>query len=221
MSANGQHRDASSGDQVLRWQGRVLAAEDLRHSLNGHREVLLAAGTIVTPLAAEQLRAHGIQITRHAAAAAVQPETGVAWGFAQDRPHAAVQSAVQALGRDGLVLRELKPEGQKSACAWARAVAECVARGECRGGVLFCQDTGLVCCVANKVPGLRAVAVFTVAQAARAVLTLATNLAAVEMPGRTLFEVRQILRTLCTSGAAVCPDGVGCTLRELEGHAHR
>jgi len=221
MSANDQHRDDASNGQVLRWPGRILAAEDLRHALNGQREVLLAAGTIITPLAAEQLRAYRIRITRQAGSPAVQPPTAAAWGYAADRPHPAVQSAVQALQRDGWVLRELKPQSPNTPCTWARAVAECVARGECRGGALFCQDPGLVCCVANKVAGVRAVAVFTVAQAARAGLTLAANLAAVEMPGRTFFEVRQILRTLCTNRDAACPEAVACTLRELDGHAHR
>ena len=105
-------------------------------------------------------------------------------------------------------------------CDWARTLAECVGRGDCRGGVVFCEDPGLVCCVANKVAGLRAVAVSTIGQAARATLTLNANLLAVEMPGRTYFEVRQILRTLCVSARA-CPDAIACTLRELDGHAHR
>ena len=65
------------------------------------------------------------------------------------------------------------------------------------------------------------VAVATVGQAARATLTLAANLLAVEMPGRTFFEVRQILRTLYAPAPPACPDGVACTLRELDGHAHR
>jgi hypothetical protein len=39
------------------------------------------------------------------------------------------------------------------------------------------------------------------------------------MPGRTFFEIRQILRTLI--GTRLCPEGVACTLRELDGHAHR
>jgi len=34
------------------------------------------------------------------------------------------------------------------------------------------------------------------------------------MPGRTFFEIRQILRMLY-GGAAACPDGVADTLREL------
>ena len=78
-----------------------------------------------------------------------------------------------------------------------------------------------MCCVANKVPGLRAVAVTTVSQAARATLTLGANLVAVEMPSRTFFEMRQILGALCRITEPVCPPGVACTLQELDGHAHR
>jgi ribose 5-phosphate isomerase RpiB len=100
-------------------------------------------------------------------------------------------------------------------------LAECVARGDCQGGIVFCQDPGLVCCVSNKVAGLRAVVVSSAASAARAALSLAANFVAVEMPGRTFFELRQILRTLCTTDARACPAGVACTLQELDGHAHR
>jgi ribose 5-phosphate isomerase RpiB len=142
------------------------------------------------------------------------------WGFGQDRSHAMVQAAVRVLAREGVPLRELSCAPGDASCHWAKAVAECLANGECQGGVLFCADPGLVACVANKVAGVRAVPVTTVGQSARATLTLAANLLVVEMPGRTFFEVRQILRTLITSGAR-CPDGVACTLRELDGHAHR
>jgi ribose 5-phosphate isomerase RpiB len=142
------------------------------------------------------------------------------WVIGQDRTYPMVSSAVQALAREGLAFREFPPEANQLPCRWAKAVAECLARGECAGGVLFCDDPGLVCCVANKVAGLRAVPVATIAQAAQATLSLAANLLVVEMPGRTFFEVRQILRLLARNGRA-CPDSVACTLRELDGHAHR
>jgi hypothetical protein len=218
MSGNDRTPDASANGRVLHWPGRVLAVEDLRRSLNGHRELVLSPGAVVTPLAAEQLRDGGVSVTRQKPAG--RPVAGPAWGYAQDRPHPLVRSAVQSLARDGLQVRELAAGGDGLACRWARAVAECVARGECQGGVLFCADPGLVCCVANKLPGLRAVAVTTVGQAARSTLTLGANLVAVEMPGRTFFEVRQILRTLYGATLA-CPDGVAGTLGELDGHAHR
>jgi hypothetical protein len=219
MGANGQHVDSSADGAVLRWPGRVLAAEDVRRHLSGQQELVLSPRAIITPLAAEELRSNGIRITRQAPEK--QAASAPAWGYAQERPHPAVQRAVQALTRDGLHLKELPAAKDSAPCGWARVVAECVARGECTGGVVFCQDPGLFCCVANKLAGLRAVAVVTVAQAARAKQTLGSNLVAVEMPGRTFVELRQILRTLCIAGSPECPPGVACTLRELDGHAHR
>jgi hypothetical protein len=218
MDGNGQPPKDPDSD-VLRWAGRVLTADDLRRSLNGHREIMLPARSVITPLAEEQLRTNGILVRRQEVEARPQPK--VRWGYAQDRPHPAIPTVVQALGREGLVFKALAGSGDTSPCRWARALAESVGRGDCAGGVVFCRDPGLVCCVGNKVSGLRAVAVATVAQAARATLTLGANLLAVEMPGRTFFELRQILRILAAAPGPVCPAGVACTLSELDGHAHR
>jgi hypothetical protein len=209
----------SDNGQVLHWSGRVLSAEDLRRSLNGHRELVLPPRAIITPLAAEQLRAQGIQVTRQPQPE--KPDTTARWGYIQERPHPLVGSAVQALAREGVTLKELRSLAEPSPSRWAWEVAKCVAEGECQGGVVFCTEAGLLCCVANKVSGLRSVAVATAAQAARAALTLGANLVAVEMPGRTFFEVRQILRAVWAAGNPACPPGVACTLRELDGHAHR
>jgi hypothetical protein len=219
MGVNGQVREGSAAGGVLRWAGRVVASEDLRRSLNGHQELLVSPRTIITPLATEELRSRGVRVTRQPAEAPAP--AGKTWGVAQDRPYAPVASAVQGLRREGLSLQDMPACADGAPCSWGKALADCVRRGECHGGVVFCQDPGLVCCVANKVPGLRAVGVVTVSQAAQALLTLGPNLVAVEMPGRTFFEIRQILRSLCLAGAAACPDGVACTLRELDGHAHR
>jgi hypothetical protein len=138
---------------------------------------------------------------------------------AEERPYPMVRAVLASAAREGLPLREFPGAGGGLLCRWAKAVAECVARGECVGGVVFCDDPALVCCVANKLPGLRAAAAATVAQAARATLTLGANLLAVEAPGRTYFELRQMVRLLCASSA--CPEGPAATLRELDGHAHR
>jgi ribose 5-phosphate isomerase RpiB len=222
MNGNGQVRQVAAGGEALRWTGRVLSAEDLRYSLNGHRELILPARTIITPLAAEQIRTQGLRVQRLPVEKQTTP--AAAWGYAQERPDSVVRNAVRALEREGVSLPELTVPDRSSPCRWARTVAESVASGgvdPCRGGVIFCDDAGLLCCVANKVAGLRAVVANTVPQAARATLALGANLVAVEMPGRTFFEVRQILRTLCASALPACPAGVACILEELDGHAHR
>jgi hypothetical protein len=218
MSTNGRLPEPATDGAVLHWPGRLFAAEDVRRSLNGHRELVLTPRAIVTPLAAEELRGRGVRVRREETE---PPRTQAArWGYAQDRPHAVVRTAIDALGREGAAFRELTGDCRGEECRWAKVAAECIGTGSCQGGVVFCSDPGLVCCVANKLPGLRAVAVASVAQAARATLTLGANLLAVEMPGRTFFEVRQILRTVCQA-SGTCPPGVACSLQELDGHAHR
>jgi hypothetical protein len=214
MSSNGQHAT------TLHWAGKLLSAEDVRTQVNGHREIIVSRVTIVTPLAADDLRARGVRILRGDVPKAESRKPIAGWGFAQDRPNATVQSAMQVMAREGMLFKELTSNDEPCSGPWAKALAECVARGECHGGVVFCHDPGLVCCVGNKLQGLRAASVNSVAQTAKAVLTLGVNLVAVEMPGRTFFELRQILRTLCTA-AGGCPAALAGTLQELERHAHR
>ena len=82
----------------------------------------------------------------------------------------------------------------------ARSLGECVTRGECAGGVI-CSATTPAWSAASPT-SCRACEprrCTTVAQAARATLTLGANLLAVEMPGRTYFELRQMLRLLCAT----------------------
>ncbi len=215
---DGLRQEPAADGTHFRWTRRVLSAEDLRGSLDGCRELVLTRGTVVTPLAAEHLRERGIR-TRFESTEAATPAAPPPWGYGQDRPYPAVESAVAGLRTEGLHLEEWAHPSVEGEGEWARRVAERVA-GAC-GGVVFCQDPGLFCCVANKVPGVRAAAATAVAQARRATRNLGVNLLAVEMPGRTYFEVRQILRTVCRCPRPACPSGLGAVLRELENHAHR
>jgi hypothetical protein len=200
MNGNGQ-TDA----QVLCWPRRVLSADDLRRHLTSQRELQLLPRTVVTPLAADELRARGIRITWQDAKSAPADET-CQWGYAQERPDSAVTSAVQALERDGIRLAALDVPAD---ALWKAGA----------GAIVFCGDPGLVCCVANKYSGVRAAVVATPQAAARARQSLGANLFAIEMPGPTFFELRQILRTIC-AGAPACPAALATTLKELDGHAH-
>jgi hypothetical protein len=180
MNVNSQHRNASADGAVLRWNGRVVTAEDLRQSLNGQHELVLSPRAVITPMAADHLRANGVRIVREDETA--KPGTqdaglGTAtWGYAQERREPLVGSVVQSLKRDGVDLKELSinlppPPGASDtdiACGLARQVAKCVVHGECLGAVVFCQDPGLVCCVANKVKGVRAVPATSVPQSSLA-----------------------------------------------------
>src|SRR5437588_7293354 len=144
MSGNG-HIPASDG-QVLCWPRRVFSADDLRRHLTSQRELELLPRTIVTPLAADELKARGIRVRWQAAKPKETASPAGCWGYAQDRPDAAVEAAVRALERDGTPVVALRaPQATPQAASWVRAVAECIARGGCLGGVVFCADPAPVC----------------------------------------------------------------------------
>src|SRR4051812_3131780 len=119
MSSNGRALVHPEQAHVLRWPGRVLAAADLQRHLNGHRAVVLGPWTVVTPLAGEELRQGGVELRREPPSARPAPEA--AWGCGQDRPHTLVQSAVQALRREGLGVEEWPLAGDDLPCRWARS----------------------------------------------------------------------------------------------------
>ena len=143
------------------------------------------------------------------------------WGCGvEGKPSAMLRAALLSVRRNGSSPQSL-PSCEGPTCDWARQVAECVRRGTCKAALVFCDDPGLTCCVANKVAGVRAVAVWTVEQARLAVARLGANLLAVECHGRTYFECRELMRLCEGCVNAVCPDGVACVLEELDSHAHR
>lgn len=143
------------------------------------------------------------------------------WGLALERPAPPLLQAALRSVRRGAPEPTPLPVCTGEACRWVRAVADCLARGDCRGVVLFCDDAGLAACIANKVRGVRAVAVSSVPQAEQALNGLGANLLVVEPSGRTFYEFKELLRLCCGSDRNACPPGVACVLEELDGHAHR
>jgi len=214
MTGNGDTTGA-----VLNWPKKVLSADDLRRHLTSQREIALLPRAIVTPLAADELKARGVRIRWEDAKPQANAPAG-RWGYAQERPDAAVGAAIRALERDSIALIALEIAA-KTPTAWVRAMAELVARAGTLGGIAFCGNPGLVCCVANKLAGVRAAAVATPAQAERARKTIAANLLAIESTERTFFEIRQIVRAIAGGSPVCCPAELANALKELDGHAHR
>jgi hypothetical protein len=145
-----------------------------------------------------------------------QPSAGCGYAV-QGQPAPMLEVALHALRRAGSVPQAL-PACNGSTCAWVRDIAECLSRQTCRAAVLFCDDPELACCLANKIAGIRAASVSSVAQANRALEDLGANLLIMEMAGRTYFEFKALLALV---GSATCPPGIACALTELDGHAHR
>jgi len=219
MSVNGQPTRNSAESSKLEWTGRVLSAEDVRSRLNGQPEVVLRSNTIVTPSASDELRRRGVRITRQDRESESSP--AVRWAYAQDREYPIVASVAQALKREGLGFEKVQLEGHDLACRWARALAEFVQRRRSGGALAFCQDAGMVCCVANKVAGVRAMVAGGIRQDANVLTMLGANLVCIEIAGRTFFELKQLVRAVCSTDQPACSGELARVIEELEGHAHR
>ncbi|HMF28564.1 MAG TPA: hypothetical protein VKE42_07315 [Candidatus Cybelea sp.] len=199
----------TSPTSVLCWPKRLLSADDLRRHLTSQRELVLLPKTIVTPLAADELRAKGVRIRwEHAAQAS---EASVKWFCVHEKPSTSVQPVLQALDRERIALASMD--------GTARTLAEFVVNRNV-GGVVFTSDAAKAVCIANKIAGVRAAFVANVAHVKNAQKNIGANLYAIELPGPSFFEVKQMLKTIVT-GPVQSPDEIAKTLKELDGHAHR
>src|SRR5262245_48232032 len=212
---NGMSQDSTV---ILCWPKRLLSADDLRMHLTSQRELLLLPRTVITPLAADELKAKGVRIRWQVPTAQdkAAPKQGT-WGYAREKHDAMISAAIKATERDGSTLTPLDITAASG--SWTRKAAQTILAGHL-GGIVFCGDPASACCVANKIAGMRAAPVANTAQVLRAKKNLGANLFAIEMPGPTFFEVRQMLKAIVT-GVARCPEEIANVLKELDGNAHR
>jgi hypothetical protein len=207
------------GHEKLDWTGRVLCAEDVRTHLNGRPEIVVRSNTVITPSAFDELRRKGVRIHREDIRR--DPTLPRRWAYAQDRSYPIVTNVLQTLEREGLGLEAAPANAPSPACRWARALAQSMSIGSFAGMLAFCEDAGLVCCVANKVAGIRAVAARGPAHCLKATRSLGANFVGIEVAERTYFELKQLVRLICGAGQPSCSGEVGCVIEELEGHADR
>jgi hypothetical protein len=223
MSVNGQPDPASADRSKLDWNGRVLSAEDVRSRLNGRPEIVLRPDTIITPSASDELKRNGIRIVRRRPDVD-RPKAG-GWAYAQDRNYPLVSSVAQVVKREGLDLEPVQivspVDNQVLACRWARALAETVQDGRYRGVLAFCEAAGMVCCVANKVRGVRAIVAGGMTPHSKVTAALAANFIGIDVLGRTFFELKQLVRLICGTAQPACSGELAEVIGELESHAHR
>jgi hypothetical protein len=208
----------NSSTKVLCWPKKLLSADDLRRHLTSQREVLLLPRTIITPLAVDELKAKGVRIQWQSSPGlndAIPGGPPSKWFYAQEKHGTIIHSILQALARDGVVLTSY----EITQAPWILRFAELLVTSQ-SGGVALVREPALVCCIANKIAGIRAASVNNVPNVASAKKTFSPNLFALDQTGKTFFELRQMLRTI-TADAPTCGEEIAKTLQELDGHAHR
>lgn len=212
--AKGETSEKQEG--IFTWPNKVLTVTDLERHWRGQSNLVASFDLIVTPLAWDFIKQRRISLQQSRRPEG--PEIGI-WGCGQDEDYAVVATALSVLRREQIEFRDFCRKDSEMTI-WCKEVSVWVTTGHCQGMVVFSRQPGLICCLANKIPGVRAVPVSTMRQAANATMEVGANLLAIEMPGRTFFEIRQILRLVVEIGTPSCPTPLAKTLTELDGYAH-
>ena len=181
------------------FSGRLLS---LRHAEGlpwGIREIRVAPGTVVTPLARDHLKRQGIEL-RFVAASDVDGRRGPGeWAFAIETESGIIAALRRALLEESRPWRELEPRRQ-SAARWVGEAAN-------RGALLLTDEASVAVWRACRVPGVRAAMATEVEAVDRAVQRLGVNLLVIEPVGKSINVLRQMSRAFRARGAPMAPAG--------------
>ncbi len=188
-----------SADLVV--DARVVTMNEVLGRLASVRRVVVSRGAIVTPAVRDELIRRGIALT-HA-------------DSSNGRSAAPVRLVVITTGTDfepaalaaGLVREGLKVECSASDClisATDQLAAE-TAKPDTLG-VLLTRHTAAGLCLANRLPGVRAVTGVDAPTVAAATAAVGANLLVADPQAGTFFQLKQMATEFCRCGVRPCPD---------------
>ena len=160
---------------------RLVTLATLENRLTDVRHVVLRRGAVITPAARDVLRDRGIGLSYASVKNAV-PTARLVLGVAElaDSGNKAVAAAfVDALVRDGVAVERIAATGLASVVG---ELADHASRGG-RPTVLLTSQPDAAVCLANRVPGVRAVGGRDVQALRRAMNDVAANLLALDPTG--------------------------------------
>lgn len=179
---------------------RLLSLRHAEALPAGVREVRVAPGTVVTPLARDFLKQRGIALRIVARAEAEGAREPGEWGLAIGVDSGAVSALRRAL------LDEARPwfdlgDASDAAARW-------VAVSPSRGALLLAEEASVTVWRACRIPGVRAALACDVDAVDRAIRRLGVNLLVVEPAGKSISLMKQMSRIYRNAGAPRTPRGL-------------
>lgn len=188
---------ASVGDLVV--TSRVVTMNDVLGRLDGARRLVVSPQAIVTPAVRDDLLRRGIAL--HVAEAMNPPAAAVRLALVLSGADFDPTSLSAALTREGF-----RVEAMASDCliAAAEQAAEEAAKPETLG-VLLTRHTAAALCLANRLPGVRAVTAADAPSAAAAAASVGANLLVANPQAGTFFQFKQMITEFGRGGVRPCP----------------
>jgi len=164
------------------------------------REVRVAPGTIITPLARDFLKRHAIELRWVSRDEVGSLRNRGEWGFASDVQSGVVTALRRLFLEDSFPWLELKAE--------PREMAHWLSEAPGRGIFVLTHDAPVVVWQGCRFPSVRAASAFDVESVARATRSLGVNLLAVEPAGKSIPLLKQMSLTFRRPGAPEAPEGL-------------
>jgi hypothetical protein len=183
-------------------EGEAVFAERLfllRHAEalpRGTREIRIAPGTVVTPLAIQALKQREIAVRFVSRSEVETVQRRGEWAFGIEVQSGVVEAFRRVLLESAGPWVEL-PDGP-TLVEWVAGSAE-------RGALLVTEEASVAVWRACQVPGVRAAAAESCEAAARAVRNLGVNVLVVEPAGKSIAFLKQLGQTLRAGGAPRAP----------------
>jgi hypothetical protein len=178
---------------------RLLLLRHVESLAAGTREVKIAPGTVVTPLARDALKRLGIELRFVSRAEVDRARRTGEWAFAIEAESGITTAFRRSLLDDPLSWTEL---------ATSAELSEWLGGNEDRGGMLLTDESALAVWRACRVPGIRAAAAETAEAVDRAVQGLGVNLLVIDPRGKSIAFLRQLGLTYRRGGAPRVPEGL-------------
>lgn len=193
-----QANNASLG--VLTVSARVVTLAELEGRLEGIRELIAPAKAVITPAARDLLRQKKIDVGYAVPSkAAAEPRLPLVVGVAETKFDAT--SLARAMVREGTTVEPLTKTGLAHV---VREICDEAAKGG-KLGLLLTSEAAASLCLANRRPGVRAVAATSVAATPRAVRSVGANVLVVDPIGRGAFELQRIASQFVAGAPYACP----------------
>ncbi|CAN5876205.1 hypothetical protein BH23PLA1_BH23PLA1_01960 [soil metagenome] len=196
------------------FSGRLLALRHIETLGQETREIRIAPGTVVTPLARDLLKRLKIRLRLVSDADVLRQRREGEWGFAIE----------DTSGTSGVLRRALlsDPEAWREVGNRAIDAARWVAESTDRGAVVFTPEASLACWLAARIEGVRSAAPADADAVARAVRHLGANLLVFESSRHSLHSLKHECRVFRRNGAPTPPEGLEALLRKpSDNHADR
>jgi hypothetical protein len=202
--AGGEAQSGPANDARLVVSDRVVTMSLLDGRLQGVRKLVVARGSIVTPAVHDELHRRSIafQIGDSDGAAAGQAAGAVRLVLVAHGRRFDPSSLVAAIKAGSI---QVAQHAEDCIMASADLLAAEVAKPNTLGAVLT-RHTAAALCLANRLPGVRAVLGLDAAKAAAAAEAVGANVLVADPAGGSFFWLKQMIDVFCRAGVRTCPE---------------